>query len=92
MGRDTQNARSAGGFKAMTTPSPKAETGIDDATVDMYLDLTLRASGSALRHYSTALTIERMRIAVRAAMNHKHDRACHKPQAQTSEPRGVVCE
>lgn len=37
-------------------------------TVDRHLDAVLRASGSGLRHYSMALTLEAMRAAMRAAM------------------------
>ena len=45
------------------TPSP-----FGDDLVDHHLDAVLRASGSALRHYSMAKTIQEMREAMRAAM------------------------
>lgn len=40
----------------------------DDAEVDVRIDAVLRASGSALHHYSMAKTREDMRVAMRAAM------------------------
>lgn len=40
----------------------------DDAEVDARIDAVLRASGSALHHYSMAKTREDMRAAMRAAM------------------------
>jgi len=36
--------------------------------VDKHLDAVLRASGSALRHYSTQKALDEMRGAMRAAM------------------------
>lgn len=39
-----------------------------DAEVDKHLDAVLRASGSALRHYSLQMTLDQMRAAMRAAM------------------------
>jgi hypothetical protein len=41
---------------------------ITSETVDACLDAVLRASGSALRHYTTAKTLDGMRAAMRAAM------------------------
>lgn len=43
-------------------------------TVDKHLDAVLRASGSALRHYSMQKTLDDMRAAMREAMAcHSHD-------------------
>lgn len=44
------------------------EERVDPATIDKHLDAVLRASGSALRHYSMHKTLEDMRAAMRAAM------------------------
>jgi hypothetical protein len=41
---------------------------VDQATIDKHLDTVLRASGSALRHYSMQKTLDDMRAAMRAAM------------------------
>jgi hypothetical protein len=41
---------------------------IPDATVDLHLDAVLKASGSALRHYSMAKTLHDMRKAMRTAL------------------------
>jgi hypothetical protein len=46
-------------------PAPAPAT---DAEVDTHLDAILRASGSALRHYSMPKTVSDMRSAFRAAM------------------------
>jgi hypothetical protein len=42
--------------------------GATDAQIDTHLDAVLRASGSALRHYSMVKTLADMRAAMRAAM------------------------
>ena len=47
-------------------PQPPRRT--PDATVDQHLDAVLRASGSALRHYSMPKTLADMRAAMRAAL------------------------
>lgn len=41
---------------------------LDDATIDRHLDAILRASGSALRHYTMQKSIDDMRAALRAAL------------------------
>lgn len=41
---------------------------ISDEVVDRHLDAVLRASGSALRHYSMQKSLDDMRAAMRAAM------------------------
>jgi hypothetical protein len=42
---------------------------ISNEVVDKHLDAVLKASGSALRHYSMHKTIEAMRAAMREAMS-----------------------
>lgn len=44
-----------------------AETKVPEADIDEALELVLRASGSALKHYSLPLTLQRMRIAMLTA-------------------------
>lgn len=48
--------------------SPSIERGPDDDAVDRHLDAVLRASGSALRHYTMQKSLDDMRAAMRAAM------------------------
>lgn len=42
---------------------------LNDAFLDKHIDNLLRASGSALRHYSVQKTKDDMRVAMRAAMS-----------------------
>ena len=41
---------------------------VNKDSIDAALDSVLKASGSALRHYTTPLTLERMREAMRKIM------------------------
>jgi hypothetical protein len=44
-----------------------SKTKVPEAVIDEALDVVLRASGSALRHYTMPKTVERMRIAMLTA-------------------------
>lgn len=46
-------------------PTDKESHDVSDEIIDAYLDLVLRASGSALRHYSLQKTRADMRNAMR---------------------------
>ena len=50
------------------TDRPEAGLRLSDALVDSHLDAVLRASGSALRHYSMEKSLTDMRKAMRDAM------------------------
>jgi hypothetical protein len=50
---------------------------MNDQDADAALDAVLRASGSALKHYTIALTRERQRAAMRNALSS----ACHRRDA-----------
>lgn len=50
---------------AMCWAAPSAERALTDDAIDVHLDAVLRASGSALRHYTMASTREGMRQAMR---------------------------
>jgi hypothetical protein len=43
-------------------------SGMNRERIDFHLDAILKASGSALKHYTIPLNIERMRDALRAAI------------------------
>lgn len=52
--------------------------------IDRHLDAVLRASGSALRHYSMAKILDDMRAAMRAAMTASWTPASAPPDADTT--------
>jgi len=54
--------------RAAATSAGEVEA-IDQAAIDKHLDAVLRASGSALRHYSMQKTLDDMRAAMRTAMD-----------------------
>ncbi len=48
--------------------TPCGAPAVTDAEVDQHLDAVLKASGSALRYYTTQKTLDDMRAAMRRAM------------------------
>jgi predicted phage-related endonuclease len=71
---------------ATTSFSPAANTAEDFTKVDQALDSVLRASGSALRHYTMLANLEKMREAMQAIMKAEYiagSNDCHKAMTKT---------
>ena len=56
--------------------------------IDAALDSVLKASGSALRHYTMPLTLERMREAMRKVISDAYIKGSNDAIESTVNPRG----